>query len=101
MFVNLFSKDMGDYTRYWASISTEKYDAKKKTGSGEYANASISVRLSKDAVEVFEDNATKTKSKKILGAAFVLEDFWLEAVEPKEGESFVRLFIAKMKPRED
>ena len=100
MFVNLFSKDAGEYTRYWASISTEKYDAKKKKGSGEYANASISVRLSKDAVEVFENHANKTKSKKIMGAAFELVDFWLEAVEPKEGESFVRLFIADMKPKE-
>lgn len=101
MFVNLFSKDAGEFIRYWASISTEKYDAKKKKGSGEYANASIPVRLSKESIELFEENASKTKNKKILGGKFELDEFWLEAVEPKEGEPYVRLFIKSMTPKED
>ena len=101
MFVNLFSKEAGEYTRYWASISTEKYDTKKKKGTGKYDKATIPVRLSKDAVEQFDDGSKRTKNKEIIGGHFELKEFWLEAVEPNEGEPYVRLFIKDMEPKED
>lgn len=103
MFVNLFRKDNGDYYRYWASVSTEIYDAKKGKKTGEYTRANISVRLSKDCVDVFEDVAKKTSDKKIIGARFEVTDMLLEAVEPRDEDEYpyVRLVILKMKDAND
>lgn len=89
MITNIFGKDMGEYTKYWLSISTENKD-------GGYAQASIPARLSKEAVKVFEKSAVKTKTKKIKYATFETDDFWLKAVEGKDAE-YVIVFINAMK----
>lgn len=96
MFVNLFSKKGEDYTRYWVSVSTEKYNAKKGKGTGEYINASMPVRLSEDAKSTFNNSCVKTSNKKIMRGRFEVDSGWLESVEPKEGEPYVRLFILEM-----
>lgn len=101
MFVNLFRKDCGDYSRYWASVSTKKYDRKKKKEVDEYINATIAVRLIPDMEKVFEDSAAKTKNKKITRGRFEDVDGFFEAVEPSEGEPFVRFVIIDMTPVED
>lgn len=98
MFVNLFAKDNGDYIRYWASVSTKKYDAKKKKETDEYINASMPVRLIPDMVDVFNDASVKTKNKKIKRGLFKDVEGFLEAVEPKDGEPFVRFVILEMTP---
>ena len=86
----------GDFYRYWGSVSTEKVDKEGK-GTGEYARASIPVRLSQKAQEVFKDNAEKTKSKgtKQLNAKV---EGWLKAAEPKEGNPYVYMFIDTIEP---
>ena len=102
MFVNLFKKDCGGYSRYWASVSTEIYDAKKGKGTGDYVRANISVRLSKDANEVFEEIAEKTANKKITMGRFEVVKSLFEAVQPKDDEEFpyVRFVIIDMKEAE-
>ena len=101
MYANIFGKDNGDFTRYWASVATERYDSKKKKGTGEYVRATIPVRLSKGAVGTFDSTARKTKTKKIKGGHYLVGEFWLEAVEPKEGEPYVRLFVNDLEPVEN
>lgn len=101
MFVNLFRKDCGNYSRYWASVSTKKYDRKKKKEVDEYINATIAVRLIPDLEKVFEDSAVKTKNKKITRARFENVEGFFEAVEPSEGEPFVRFVIIEMDPVDD
>ena len=96
MFINLFKKDCGDYDRYWASVSSEKYDAKKKKGTGEYINATIPVRLVKDEASKFEKSSVKTSNKKITRGRFEDCEGFFEAVEPKEGEPFVRFVITDL-----
>lgn len=86
MFAYIFGKPVNDeFTRYWASISTEIVDSDGE-GTGEYYHANVEVKLSKKAREVFEDNAAKTSGKKIVGANFELVDFWLKAGKPYEDE---------------
>lgn len=101
MFVNLFKKDCGDYNRYWASVSTKKYDRKKKKELDEYINATIPVRLIPDMESVFDEVAKPTKNKKIMRGQFENVDGFFEAVEPTEGEPFVRFVIMEMEPVED
>lgn len=101
MFVNLFGKDCGEYTRYWISVSTEKWDAKKNKGTGEYIRASLSATLSKDAADVFDEYAKKTKSKKVRGGRFEVKGAFFKAIEPKDGEPFVTFYIHKMEFVED
>lgn len=97
MFVNLFKKESGDSTRYWASVSTEIYDAKKKRGTGKYINASMPVRLADDAREVFDKIAVKSKSKGVTYGRFKVEKSLLEAVQPKDNDyAYARLVILKM-----
>lgn len=99
MILKIFSKKEDDRTRYWVSVSSKKYDYKKgKPVDGEYVNASISAKLFDDAVAVFDDECTKTKNKAIKQGLFVSDDVFLEAVEPREGEPFVRLVVMDMKP---
>lgn len=98
--MRLFTKDEGDYTRYWASVSTEKTDKKGK-GTGEYARANIPVRLSAAAAEEIEDSLVKTKTKGIKTVKVAVSDMWLKAAEPKDGEPFVLLFINKLEVEED
>lgn len=95
MYANIFGKRGEDYTRYWVSVSTEKYDAKKKKGTGEYINASIPARLLEDVEAVFDESAAKTKSKGIYLLKAKKVEGWFEAVEPKEGEPYVRFVIAE------
>lgn len=94
-YMRIFSKKEDDFVRYWASISTEKTDKDGK-GTGKYARANLSVRLSSDAAEIFKDEAVKTKTKGIKQLNVKVTDFWLKAAEPKEGVSFVYIFINKM-----
>lgn len=98
MFVNLFKKDCGDYNRYWASVSTKKYDRKKKKELDEYINATIPVRLIPDMESVFDEFSEPTKNKKITHGLFQRVDGFFEAVEPTEGEPFVRFVIMEMDP---
>ena len=65
-YIRIFRKkdDEEEFFRYWASIATEKLDKDGK-GTGKYHRANIPVRMSKDAVKVFEDNMSKTKTKGI------------------------------------
>ena len=101
MFVNLFRKDCGDYYRYWASVSTKKYDKKKKKEIDKYINATIPVRLIPDMESLFGDVAKDTKNKKIGHALFENVVGFFEAVEPNEGDPFVRFVIMEMEPVED
>lgn len=101
MFVNLFKKDCGDYNRYWASVSTKKYDRKKKKELDEYINATIPVRLIPDMESVFDEVAEPTKNKKISRGLFQDIDGFFEAVEPTEGDPFVRFVIMEMVPVPD
>ena len=101
MFVNLFRKDCGDYYRYWASVSTKKYDRKKKKEIDEYINATIPVRLIPDMEFLFGDVVKCTKNKKIGRALFEKVDGFFEAVEPNEGDPFVRFVIMEMVAVED
>ena len=101
MFVNLFKKDCGEYCRYWASVSTKKYDRKKKKELDEYINATIPVRLIPDMETMFEEHAEETKNKKISRAVFMDVDGFFEAVEPSEGEPFVRYVIVDMEPADN
>ena len=96
MIANLFSKEEDEYTRYWVSVSTEKVDKNNK-GTGDYMNASITVRLSKKAAEVFDDVCTKTKTKGIKQARVELKDFWFKAAETKDRESYAYIFVNAMK----
>lgn len=97
MYANIFGKKGEDYTRYWISVSTEKYDAKKKKGTGNYVNASIPVRLFDDVKDLFEDSAENTKTKKIRMMRCKDVEGFFEAVEPKEGEPYVRFIVTKAK----
>ena len=98
-YIRVFSKKEEDYVRYWASISTEKTDKDGK-GTGKYARANISVRMSSAAAEVFKDNAAKTKTKGIKQLNCKINDAWLKAAEPKDGEAFVYLFVNALEPAE-
>ena len=101
MFVNLFRKDCGEYNRYWASVSTKKYDKTKKRETDEYINANISVRLIPDMEDLFDQSAEPTKNKKISHALFEKVEGFFEAVEPNEGDPFVRFVIMEMVAVED
>lgn len=96
MLVNLFSKTEDERARYWISVSTEKTDKNGK-GTGDYMSASITVRLSKKAAEVFDDISTKTKTKTVKQARVELKDFWFKAAETKDGESYAYIFVNAMK----
>lgn len=93
-YLRVFSKKEDDFVRYWASISTEKTD-KDGNGTGKYARANMSVRLSSAAAELFKEHAEKTKTKGIKQLNVKATDFWLKATEPKEGDPFVYIFLNK------
>lgn len=98
-YMRIFSKKEDDYVRYWASISTEKTDKNGK-GTGKYARANISVRLSGKAQKVFKENSLKTKTKGIKQLNVKVTDLWLKSAEPKEGEAFVYIFVNTIEPAE-
>lgn len=97
MYANIFGKKGDDYTRYWISVSTEKYDSKKKKGTGEYINASIPARLFDDIKGLFDDSAEKTKTKNIRMMRCKGVEGFFEAVEPREGDPFVRFVVTDAK----
>lgn len=103
MYVNLFKQESEDFSRYWASVSTEIYDTKKKKLTGEYIQASMPVRLGPDAKDIFEDSAVKTKAKKTKWARFEIKQSLLEAVQPKDNDEYpyVRLVILDMAPAKE
>lgn len=86
--LSIFSKTVKDKTRYWASVNGENED-------GDRINASILVRLSKRAKNVFENGAIPTKNKQIEGNAFIVKEAWLKAVPGKEQNNVI-LFVNKM-----
>ena len=98
-YLRVFSKKEDDFVRYWASISTEKTDKDGK-GTGKYARANMSVRLSSAAADLFKDHAEKTKTKGIKQLNVKATDFWLKATEPKEGDPFVYIFLNKFEVAE-
>ena len=100
-YIRIFRKkdDEEDFFRYWASISTEKTDKDGK-GTGKYHRANIPVRMSKKAIETFEANMSKTKTKGIKQLNGKIEG-WLKAFEPEEGNPYVYLFINSIEPAQD
>ena len=100
-YMRIFRKkaDEGDFFRYWASISTEKVDKDGK-GTGKYARANITVRLSNKAADVYNDACEKTQTKGIKQLNGKIEG-WLCAAEPKEGQPYVYLFINTITAVED
>ena len=96
-YLRIFGKKGEDFTRYWASVSTEK--TKDGKGTGKYMRANISVRLSKDAEETFKDNAVKSKSKGVKHVYGKVEG-WLKAAETSEGEGYLYLFVNSIEVEE-
>ena len=95
-YMRIFSKNVeDDFIRYWASVSTEK--TKDGKGTGKYARANITCRLSRDAEETFKTKSEKTKTKGIRQLNGKV-DGWLKAAETKEGESFLFLFVNTIEP---
>lgn len=102
MFINLFRKKNGDYYRYWASVSTKGYDYKKKKQTDEYINATIPVRLIPDVEDDLAYNEwAKTKNKAIQRIRLEKVDGFFEAVEPNEGDPFVRYVIIECEVQTD
>ena len=85
MYAYIFGKTNKDFTRYWANISTEAVNEDGE-GTGDYYQASITVRMSKKALKTFEKAAKKTATKGIVGANLNIEDFWLKAGKPYEDD---------------
>lgn len=100
MEITLFKKKTDEYTRYWASVSTEKTNKKGK-GTGEYIRASLPVRLSNKAAESLEDSWTETKNDAISYVRITVKDCWFKAAESAESEPFVVLFVNACKVIEE
>lgn len=96
-FVTLFAKETKFGLRYWASISTKTQEEGKKKPT--YVSANISCNLSDDAKKIFKKNAVETSNDEVTMLRAELTDFWLKAIEGKDGE-FVILFINRIKPAE-
>lgn len=75
-------------TYYWASFSD-------KDKNDEYFSATIFVRMSNAAKEVFDDNAVDTKNSGIKMVYAKITDAWLKPVPGKEHNTIV-WFINKM-----
>ena len=95
-YMRIFGKKGDEFTQYWASISNELQ--KDGKGTGKYARANITVRLSRDAEDVFKENRIKTATKGIYQFNAKVKDAWLKAVRPSEGPDFVVLFVNAMEP---
>lgn len=93
MCVRIFSKDAGDYNRFWASVSSPII--KDGAETGEYYQANISVRMSKDACMVFDDVCEPTHNKDVAMAWVRLTDYWLKAVGGQD-KDYVVLFVNRM-----
>lgn len=101
MYVNLFRKKSEDYYRYWASVSTKGYDHKKKKQTEDYINASMPVRIIPDVESGIKDGWSKTSNKNIQYVRLENVDGFFEAVEPREGEPFVRFVIIEAEVQEE
>lgn len=98
--MTLFAKEADFGVRYWASISTEK-QSKNKKAKKQYVNASISATLSEDAKRIFKKNAEETKNEDVQMLRVEVKEFWLKAVEGRDGD-FVVLFVNKIAlPKEE
>lgn len=94
-YYTVFGEDQGDnFVRYWASISTEKRN-KDNEGTGKYAQATIQVRMSKELKALFEDEAIKTKNKKVRMLRIKTSEFCLMAASSKDKniDDYVYLYI--------
>lgn len=94
-YYTVFGEDQGDdFVRYWASISTEKRN-KDGEGTGKYAQATIQVRMSKELKQLFEDEAIKTKNKKVRMLRIKTSEFCLMAAASKDKniDDYVYLYI--------
>ena len=94
-YYTVFGEDQGDdFVRYWASISTEKRN-KDGEGTGKYAQATIQVRMSKELKQLFEDEAVKTKNKKVRMLRIKTSEFCLMAAASKDKniDDYVYLYI--------
>lgn len=98
-YARIFGKEQDDFTRYWLSLSTEKLDAKGRR-TGEYLNATMPVRLSKDAARTWDEIAVKTKNKHIRQALCEVTSCWLKVL-PGKDQDVVGLFIDELKEQED
>ena len=88
MICKIFGEKKQNYTRFWAGITT-------KDKEGNYVDATIPVRMSKKAEEVFKVTSGKTKNKSIKWGTYDLDDYWLNAVEGEE-RNFVILFVNEL-----
>ena len=88
----------GKKARFWMTISSPKQDEDGKTVG--WAQANMTVRISKEAKERFKEMMTKTKNPDILKAPVSITDGWLAAAETKDGESFIYMFVNKLAKRE-
>lgn len=99
-YFTVFGQKKDDFTRFWASISTEK--RKDGKGTGKYATANIQVRVSEDVGKLFEEESEKTKTKGIRMLRLKASEFYLMSAEPKDRDldPYVYLFIRKAKAAE-
>lgn len=82
-----------EHTYYWASFSD-------KDKNDEYFSATIFVRLSNSAKEVFDENSEATKSDGITMLYAKITDAWLKPVPGKDHNTVV-WFVNKLTPIED
>lgn len=80
-------------TYYWASFSD-------KDKNGEYFSATIFVRLSNSAKDVFEEECEDTQNDTIKMLYARVTDAWLKPVPGKDNNAVV-WFINRMTPYED
>lgn len=73
---------------YWASVSD-------KDKNGEWVSANIFARMSKKAIETFDDICEETKNPDVASAYVTVTDAWLKAVPGKDHPNMV-LFINEM-----
>lgn len=98
LYVNLFKKKGADFERYWISVRTPVYDAKKKKTTDDYITAQMPARLTDKAKEKFDELAIKSSGKKTTWNRFELSEFKFEAVQPKDSDyGYVRAVIFDLK----
>lgn len=88
MRTTIFVKKAEDKKRYWASISTKTEDG--------YVSASIPCTLSTEAKAFMKEHAKRTTNETVRQCPCEVTDFWLKAVQGKEG-NFLIMFVNKAK----